>query len=68
MAEFLCGAVGFLVCGVAFFAGMHYGARDRPREQEPVEPDEQALQKAAQEKRYTENFYKYTGDPQDTIE
>ncbi|MBQ8751857.1 MAG: hypothetical protein IJZ13_02000 [Clostridia bacterium] len=68
MTDFLCGAAGFLACAAAFFTGRHYGARDRPRERAPVAVDEQAMRKAAKERRATENFYTYTGDPQDSIE
>ena len=58
MTEFLMGALGFLACAAAFFAGAHYGARDRPAK---AETDAEAVKKAAAEKRYTENFYSYTG-------
>lgn len=62
MIEFLCGAAGFLACGAAFFAGWHYGARDRPVKETPK--DEEAEKKAEAERKYTDNFYSYTGDPQ----
>ena len=61
MTEFLMGALGFLACAAAFFAGAHYGVRDRPAK---AETDKEAVKKAETEKRYTENFFSYTGDNQ----
>lgn len=68
MQEFVCGAVGFLACGFAFFAGMRYGARDRPEKQPTAAMDQEAQRRAAKEQRYRENFYSYTGSPQNTVE
>lgn len=61
MTEFLMGALGFLACAAAFFAGTHYGARDRPAK---AETDAEAEKKAEAERKYTANFYSYTGDQQ----
>lgn len=61
MIDFFMGALGFSACAAAFFAGIHYGARDRPAK---AETDKEAVKKAETEKRYTENFFSYTGDNQ----
>lgn len=61
MTEFLMGALGFLACAAAFFAGAHYGARNRPAK---AETDAEAEKKAEAERKYTANFYSYTGDQQ----
>lgn len=62
MTEFFMGALGFLACAAAFFAGSHYGARDRPVKE--TQKDAEAEKKAEAERKYTANFYSYTGDQQ----